>query len=208
MPTAYEQTGRTRQKARTRTALVAAARELLAEGIAPGVEQAADRAGVSRSTAYRYFPNEHALVAATYPELDAESLLGDSPPDDPLERLDVVTERIGRQLVEHEPELRAQLRLALSPGAAPADPLPLRRGRAVGWIEEALEPLRGALPRRELRRLALAVRAAIGIEPFVWLVDVAGSSRPEAIRIMRASARAIVEVAIARTAPSPSRARR
>ena len=57
----YESTGRTRQKARTRAAMVAATRELLAEGVAPTVEQAAERAAVSRTTAYRYFPNQRAL---------------------------------------------------------------------------------------------------------------------------------------------------
>ena len=46
--TAYELTGRTRQKARTHNALIAAARELLAEGRLPTVEEAADRADVLR----------------------------------------------------------------------------------------------------------------------------------------------------------------
>jgi AcrR family transcriptional regulator len=50
----YETTGRTHQKARTRAALVAATRELLAEGITPTVEEAAGRAQISRTTAYRY----------------------------------------------------------------------------------------------------------------------------------------------------------
>src|SRR4051794_3576256 len=42
MSTSYQTTGRTRQKARTRAALVAATRELLAEEVTPTVEQAAD----------------------------------------------------------------------------------------------------------------------------------------------------------------------
>jgi AcrR family transcriptional regulator len=40
--------------------MVSATRELLAEGSAPTVEQAAQRAAVSRTTAYRYFPNQRA----------------------------------------------------------------------------------------------------------------------------------------------------
>jgi hypothetical protein len=96
-------TGRTRQKARTRNALLAAARALLAEGVTPTVEQAADRADISRTTAYRYFPNRWALLVATYPEIEAGSQLGTEPPSDPLERLDLVTEAITRQVVQHEP---------------------------------------------------------------------------------------------------------
>jgi AcrR family transcriptional regulator len=55
--------------------MVDAARQLLAEGIAPTVEQAAERAAVSRTTAYRYFPNQRALPIASYPELEMPSLL-------------------------------------------------------------------------------------------------------------------------------------
>lgn len=193
MSTAYELTGRTRQKARTRAAMVSAARELLAEGVTPTVEQAADRAGISRTTAYRYFPNQRALVAAGYPELVETSLLGPDAPGDARARLEIVTERIGAQLLEHEPELRAVLRLSLEPGASD---LPLRQGRAIGWIEDALSPLRGELRARDLRRLVLAIRAAIGIEPLVWLVDVAGLAREDAVALMRSSARALLADAL------------
>jgi AcrR family transcriptional regulator len=57
----YEATGRTQQKSRTRQALVEATHELLAEGLTPQVEDAAERAGISRTTAYRYFPNQRSL---------------------------------------------------------------------------------------------------------------------------------------------------
>ena len=191
----YESTGRSRQKGRTRAALVAAARDLLAEGVTPTVEQAADRAGISRTTAYRYFGNQRALLLASYPELDATSLLGPDAPADPEARLDLVTASLGRQLVEHEPELRAMLRLSLElPASAPAA-TPLRQGRAIGWIEDALSPLRGQLRPAALRRLVLSIRAAIGIEPLVWLTDVGGLSRPAAVELMRASARTLLRAA-------------
>src|SRR5579884_2425926 len=197
----YELTGRRRQKARTRNALVAVARQLLAEGVTPTVEQAADRAEISRTTAYRYFPNRRALLVATYPEIETGSQLGAEPPSDPLERLELVTEAITRQVVQHEPELRAQLRLSLEP--RPPDPaaLPFRRGRAIAWLEDALAPLRGRVPEVELRRLVLAIRATIGIEALVWLTDVAGLSREEAGDIMRSSARPLARAVIAETAP-------
>ena len=46
---------RVAQKQRTRSALLEATREWLAEGKHPTVAEAADRAGISRATAYRYF---------------------------------------------------------------------------------------------------------------------------------------------------------
>ena len=85
--------------------------------------------------------------------------------------------------IEHEPELRAQLRLSLDPASKPED-RPLRTGRAIGWFEDALAPLRDRLTDAEFRRLVLAIRAGCGIEALIWLTDIAGLSREEAVATM------------------------
>lgn len=192
MSISYEATGRTQQKARTRQALIEATRELLGKGVTPSVEQAADAARVSRATAYRYFPNQRALIVAVFPEVAASSLLPDPPPDDPAARLDAVAEALASRVLEHEPELRAQLRLSLEAGEGERPELPFRTGRAIGWLEEALAPLRGQIPERDLRRLVLAIRCAVGIEALVWLTDIAGLSREDAADLMRWSANALL----------------
>nr|MBA2714916.1 TetR/AcrR family transcriptional regulator [Rubrobacteraceae bacterium] len=110
MDVPYLSTGRTGQKARTRDALVAAARRLLRRGVTPTLEAAAAEASVGRTTAYRYFPNTRALLAATVPEIEMDSLLGEDPPEDPLARLEMVAEGLTRWIVKHEPEYRTQLR--------------------------------------------------------------------------------------------------
>ncbi len=201
--TPYELTGRTKQKSRTRAAMLAATRELLAEGATVTVEMAAERAAISRTTAYRYFPNQRALLLASYPGLDAQSLLDADAPSDAPARLELVTEAIGRQLLEREPEMRAMLRLSLETTPAHHDALPLRTGRAIGWIEDALAPLRDELPAPELRRLVLAIRATLGIEPLVWLCDIAGLPREDAVALMRSSARTLLRAAMADAAPAP-----
>jgi AcrR family transcriptional regulator len=188
----YELTGRRNQKARTRDALLDATRELLNEGVTPTVEQAADRAAISRTTAYRYFTNRHALLTSVYPEIDAPALLEDDASTDPAARLERVIERFTRQVLEHETALRAQLRISLEPGPTTSDQLPFRKGRAIAWIEDALAPLRESMPATEVRRLALAIRATSGIEALVWLTDVAGLRPDEAIELMRSSARALL----------------
>ena len=204
----YEKTGRTHQKLRTRRALVEAARALLAQGVTPTVEQAADAAEVSRTTAYRYFPNQRALLVATFPQITATSLLPAQPPRDPEARLALAVQAMGNLIIEHERELRAQLRLSLehdasehdasdAPGASTHDDLPFRTGRAIVWIEEALAPLRGRLPDPALHRLALAIRSAVGIEALVWLTDVARLSREEAVEMMAWSATALLRSALA-----------
>lgn len=190
-------------KTRTRNSLIAAARQLLAEGVTPTVERAAGRAAISRTTAFRYFPNQRAMLVATYPQIGQRSLLGPGAPEDPMARLEAVAQQFTRQVLEYEPELRAQLRLSLEPGPRQPDGLPLRQGRGIGWIEDALRPLRGRILEPELRRLILAIRATLGIEALVWLTDVAGLSREEAVDIMRSSARTLLRSAIADAARAP-----
>jgi AcrR family transcriptional regulator len=191
----YEQTGRTRQKARTRSALVAAARELLASGATPTVEQAADAAEVARATAYRYFPNQRSLLVATYPEIAEPSLLSPGLTG-PVERLDAVAASITRQIADHEAELRAMLHVSLAPDPEQHGELPFRKGRRITWVADALAPLRGRVPDRELQRLVQAIAAVLGVEVLVWYTDIAGLSRPEALKLMRWSARALLRAAL------------
>src|SRR5215212_3814205 len=113
-------------------------------------------------------------------------------PADPAARLELVVERFTAQVLKHEPELRAQLRLSLEPGPTEPDQLPFRKGRVIGWIEDALAPLRESMSAPELRHLVLAIRATTGIEALVWLTDVAGLPREEAVELMRSSARALL----------------
>src|ERR671932_2450337 len=103
MDVPYLHTGRTSQKTRTRDALIAAARQLLAKGVTPTVEEAAAEASIGRTTAYRYFPNSRALLAATFPEIEMRSLLGADPPEDPLARLEIMAENPTRRILEYEP---------------------------------------------------------------------------------------------------------
>lgn len=189
MSVPYEATGRASQKSRTRAALVEATRALMAAGQTPQVEDAALAAGISRTTAYRYFPNQRALLSAAHPDIAPTTLLGPDAPDDVEERLDACMVAFCRYNLTWEAQLRTSLRLSLEPQATPTA---LRQGRAIAWIEEALEPLRHSHPRLDRHRLAVAVRAATGIEALVWLIDVAGYSRTQATKTVRGTARALL----------------
>lgn len=196
----YEAGGRSEQKARTRASLVAATRRLIAGGASPTVDQVAVEAGISRTTAYRYFPNQRELLVAAHPEIDWGTLLPEDAPPDPTARLDLVLDGFLRVTLGWEPQLRASLRVSLEPGAVLP---PLRQGRAVGWIEQALTPLADTHPHVDIGRLAIAIRSATGIEALVWLTDVAGLSRTAATRLMRWSGQALLAAAMA-GGPPPS----
>jgi AcrR family transcriptional regulator len=202
MSTAYELTGRIGQKQRTRSALVHAARALVASGVTPTVEQAAAAAGISRTAAYRYFPSQRALLGAAHPETSAASLLPDDPPAGSAERLAAVIQAFTDLIRDTEEQQRTMLRLSLAADPAERGGLPLRQGRAIGWIEEALAPVRDQIPGPALHLLALAIRSAVGIEALVWLTDVAGLSRDEAAELMSWSAQAMLHAALTDRAPA------
>jgi AcrR family transcriptional regulator len=195
MSISYKETGRRQQKARTRKALVDAARALVQEGVSPTVEEAAEAATVSRATAYRYFPNREALLVAAHPEVEAPSLLGSDPPDDVEARLDRVVKGLADIFLAAEESYRAMLRLSLE-SDSPGRELALRKGRRFLWIEDALAPLRGRLPDDRFQRLVHAISITIGIEALVALIDLAGLSREQAVDVMRWSANALLRASL------------
>ena len=198
MSTSYVESGRIRQKQRTREQLVDAARRLIESGDTPRVEEAAEAAGISRTTAYRYFPSQAQLLAAAFPETALTSLLPDPAPDGVGERVAAVVAGLVDSTARTEPQQRAMLRHSL--GDVPHD-LPLRQGRAIGWLSEALEPLRRDLDDATIRRLAVAIRSTCGIEARVWLTDIAGLNAKQIRALQLWIANALV--AHAATVPPP-----
>jgi hypothetical protein len=150
---------------------------------------------VSRTTAYRYFPTQKALLVAAHPEVTVTTLVPAGVGDDPEARLLGAVGAFIKIVVDTEPQQRTMLRLSLDPGPR-GESLPLRKGRAIKWFEEALAPLRSRISDAEIHRLALCVRSAVGIESFVWLTDVAGLTHDEAAQRMLWSARALLHEAL------------
>jgi AcrR family transcriptional regulator len=177
-------------------ALIAAARELLSQGVTPTLEAAATVASISRTTAYRYFPDQRALLVAAYPHIEERTLLGPEPPADAVSRLEIVADNQTRRILTYEPEMRAVLRLSLDGDPTKRPELPMHRGLRIGWIEDALAPLRGQLPEKDLRRLTYGIGATLGIEAFVWLTDIAELSREEAVATMRSNASGLLRAAL------------
>ena len=198
----YERTGRTNQKERTRRALIDAARNLLADGITPTVEDVAAAAAASRATAYRYFPNQDALLVAAHPEAQATSLLGDNPPIDAESRLAMLVERATETFLSSETTYRTMLRLSLEPDSADRDELSLRKGLRLVWINDALDPVRDRMSEDEFGRLVHALAIAIGIEAIVVLTDLGGLDRDNAVDVIRWSAHSLLRSALDTARPN------
>lgn len=83
---------------RSRDAILAAAREVLAKDGSAGLDAIAERAGVHRATLYRHYPTREALVAGLYEAYldDAEAVVMETDPDadDLLAEIVALTRRV------------------------------------------------------------------------------------------------------------------
>src|ERR1700686_5538221 len=123
-------------------------------------------------------------------------------PADPATRLDLVVGSFTRLIVDTEAQQRTMLRLSLEADPVERAALPLRQGRDIAWIGEALAPLHNELSDAEFHHLVLAIRSVIGIEALAWLTDVGGLSRTQAVELMRWSARSLLDAALSSNPPT------
>jgi AcrR family transcriptional regulator len=182
---------RARQKLRTRQAVVDAASELMTLGQTPTIPEAATLAGVSRATAYRYFPSQASLIMeVTGPIGELQSALDDTDALEPAARAGALTRRLAGTVWDNRDTLREVLRVSLV--ARAADPTHQRPVRRRGLIDEVLAPLATSVDRPTLDRLAAILAVLIGIEPIIVLEDIAQVDREGAIDALGWAAESLV----------------
>jgi len=201
MTTAHATFGRTRQKQRTRAALKAAAAELMAEGLSPTVEQVADAAQVSRSTAYRYFSSRDALQAEVLLDTairdgveQIKAAAGRSP--DATDRLTRVIRADHALVTEHETAFRKALQTFVAPVSAQPGQLPVRPGNRLRYLTAAVEPLRDQLGAERLQQLVAALALCVGIESLIVTRDICNLDESEAEQLKQWAANALLQQAI------------
>jgi AcrR family transcriptional regulator len=188
--------GRESQKNRTRKALVAAAGELMREGRSPTVADVAAHAGISRATAYRYFPThemllaEIALFALGGPLFPARAESAPVP-----EAVGRLVRRVATWAYANEQPLRTILRLSLDPSTGVQRP-----GHRVEWIADALAPAQDRIDPDTFSKLSRALTLLLGIDPVVVMKDIAGASQEQALDALEWTARTLVSAALAATA--------
>jgi AcrR family transcriptional regulator len=192
---------RNAQRARTRKAIVRAAARLLERGDRPSLDDVAEEAGVSRATAYRYFPGLDALLSEAAVDAlvpDPEALFGADSPADPAARLALVDETFERACREREMPLRLMLARSLERSVQPGgDETPLRQNRRAPMIEQALEPLDG----RYRPELVPALAMIVGTEGMIALKDVVGLDDSQARAVRRWAIDALLDAAVRQGEP-------
>jgi AcrR family transcriptional regulator len=193
-------TGRVNQKRRTRAAIVAAAKRLLDEGSTPTVAQAAEAALTSRTTAYRYFPTQEALLVEVAMNVDVDAIeqLVARPVDEgeAVARALAVLDEFNGHVFAAETQYRTALRLYLDlwlEAAATGDDAPIvREGRRVRWFETSLAPLRSSVTTAEWQRLITVLCLLSGPETLTVLRDVCQIDRDTARAITSWAAETVI----------------
>src|SRR5262245_17297666 len=149
-------------RARTRRLMLETAIALMQKGETPSVSDVAEAAGVSRATAYRYFPSQAALVTSVVEEGLGPILKWRSDSQDAEERvLDLLSLTMPR-MAAYEAPFKAALKLSLEQwarrhaGTLGEEP-PFKRGHRVELLQQAIAPLRGRLSEPQFKRLAKAL---------------------------------------------------
>ncbi len=197
------ETGRVNQKARTRQAIVAAARELARAGSDVTMPEVSRLALVSEATAYRYFPDLVSLLGETLDGLwpsPAQALapVADSP--DPVERVVFACEFLLRGVLGFQGAVRAMISATITR----PDLAAVRPGVRFGLIDHALAPFEATLTAGDpeaLPRLRQSLAVVVSAEALFVLTDLCRLSPDEAIASAARTAAALV-AAVFRDAPA------
>lgn len=177
--------GRSRQKLRTRRLILEVTSTLIASGRQPTVTEAADAAGVSRRTAYRYFPSQEKLLSEAALEglrPLLEGAMAAAPAGDSAEgieaRLLTFVRTLQKLTIKHEALLRTMVHATV---LETTQGTPRRGTRRIEWIEMAVAPLRPRLAPAAFRRLVSGLALCVGIEAMLVLRDIRGLSAAQSI---------------------------
>ncbi len=197
----YLQTGRSAQKLRTRQALLAAARTLLLTNEPLTVVAAAEAAGISKATAYRYFNTPETLAMEAMLDVDfasASDVVGSD--QDVRERVRRVARYLHAATAANETGFRLFLAKALE-ASVRADAPQLRGVRRVPMYELALEPARDDLGDPAFTRLVQSLSAATGLEAFIALRDVCSVTLEEAEAVLLTTVDALLAAFLKESGP-------
>lgn len=173
-----------------------AAAELVSEGKAPSMPEAADRALVSVATAYRYFSsaedlwweasNQTSGQQSTFAQAEEQI---EAAGRDPQARLEALIRSVGFQMIDDRVPSRRIAKSALDG--------PVRQGRRNQQIRNVIVPLEARLTKEDLDRIAHALALVISSEATISLTDAVGFEASAAKAALLDAARWLLAGALA-----------
>ncbi len=205
---------RTSQKQRTRQDLLQAASRLMAQGQLPKVADVAKEALVSRSTAYRFFSSDEALIAEAAIDVrtpTARQLFEGDRSLDPEERLLKANAVMHDVVWKNQKQMRFIVaRLLDQSNGSRETP---RQNRRTDFIHTALAPARDRFDAATYSKLCAAVALVIGVESMLVFHDVLQIEEAEARKVENWVVRVLTQAALlesrakvgkaSRSAPQP-----
>jgi AcrR family transcriptional regulator len=191
-------TGRVNQKARTRTAIIDACRQIIRSGRPVTMPDVARLALVSEPTAYRYFRDLISLLKVAFDDLwpsPADALDPIAGSADPVERVAFACEFLLRGVLAYQSAIRAMISATITrPELVAARP-----GIRFGLINQALDPLDytslDVSPDR-LSQLKQDLAAVISAEALFSLTDLCRLAPEDAIASLVRTAKTITRVSL------------
>jgi AcrR family transcriptional regulator len=173
--------------------MVSTASDLMRQGLSPSVSEVAEAAGVSRSTAYRYFPTLADMLRAVVAEALGPILSWDDPATKGEGRLVSLYGKTFPRLTEHEATFRAAIRQSLEPSVEVPGDKTLGRGHRRALLARAVSD--SGLTAAQSSRLVQALSLTFGIEAMIVLKDICGLGDQEAEDVAIWAARALLQTA-------------
>ena len=198
MSGAPEKRGRVNQKRRTRTAIIAACQELIADGADINMPAVARAALVSEPTAYRYFPDLASLLEEALAGIEpdpAAALAAGADPRDPVERVACAAELLANLVIERQGAIRALISVSIARGTARE----VRPGYRFALIDEALAPLSGrnsGVDAATLEQLRRDLAVVISAEAVLTLTDLYPLDPDAAVKSIVHTARLITRATL------------
>jgi AcrR family transcriptional regulator len=193
--------------------MLATAIRLMQDGFIPSVSDVAEAAEVSRTTAYRYFPSQAAMVQAVVDEALGPILAWRSDLADADRRVAELFTFAFPRMLEYEATHRAALSQALDQWtrrqAGTLGPeARIVRGNRRGLLRDALAPLRKEVGAQTFDRLVQSLSLVFGVEAIIVLKDIYGMEDNEVQDVALWAARALVRAAKAKDGINPAEAAR
>lgn len=188
---------------RTYILLVSTALDLFEKGAMPSVSELALEAGVSRATAYRYFPTQSDLITATVNESLGPILTWRPQSEKTEERIDELLTYAFPRMFEHEGVLRAALQASLQQWAqgrsAPQDVKnkQFERGNRKDILAMVTTPMKSEYPQEIVDKVIKAFSVIYGSEIFLVLKDIWKMDNKQVTELAQWMAKAIMNQAIA-----------
>ncbi|SMF98929.1 TetR/AcrR family transcriptional regulator [Burkholderia singularis] len=190
-------------RAQTHDLLLQTAMSMLDQGWFPSVTELANAAGVSRATAYRYFPSQAALVSTVVDEVLGPVLQWQPTSSSAETRVHELLDFAYPRMDQHEGALRAALQVALQQWAnerarRAQDEPKYRRGNRKRLLSLAVEPvLQAGVEPAAAARLAQSLSLLYGTEAMVVLKDFWGLDFRQFMDVVKWTSAALVRATLA-----------